>query len=822
MLRTTLSACAIVVFGCGPAFAEDPGPNATTYRLPPQAMVDLVDAPPTPGVSRSPSREWMVIMDRPSLPPISELAEPELRLAGARINPRTNGPSRGGYFTRLTFRRLADGRDVPVTGLPDHPRVGAVSWSPNAKSIAFIVTREDGIELWAIDVDSGKARRLTDARINAAGGQAFDWVSDSRTLICRLVPEGRGAAPEAPRVPSGPIVEQSTGRKAPSRTYQDLLQNPHDEHLFEHYFSAQLARVTLEGELTPLGEPGIVSGYQPSPDGKYILVHTLHRPYSYLVPMGRFPQRIDVWDMDGKPIHTIADLPLAEDIPVAFASARTGPRSVAWRADAPATLCWAEALDGGDPAVEAAQRDRLFTLAAPFKDKPSPLVSLELRYGGITWGNDRLALVSEWWWKTRKTRTWIVDPCGGGNATLLFDRSSEDRYNDPGTPLTRATPQGTSVLLTAEGGQSILLAGAGASPEGDRPFLDQCSLASKETKRWWRSEAPYYESVVDLLDVTGQKLLTRRESTREPPNYYIRDLSGGTLKAVTEFPHPQPQLADVSKEQIRYERKDGVKLTGTLYLPAGYSPSDGPLPMLMWAYPQEFKSADAAGQVTDSPYRFVRASPLSPLLLLTQGYAVLDDPSMPIVGEGDVEPNDSYVDQLVAGAQAAVDEVVRRGVADPERVAIGGHSYGAFTTANLLAHCELFRTGVARSGAYNRTLTPFSFQSEERTFWEAASTYMTMSPFTHADRVNEPILLIHGEADNNPGTFPMQSERFYNALKGHGATTRLVMLPHESHGYQARESVLHTLWETAEWLDKYLKNASPRPTTPALAEPAAQ
>jgi dipeptidyl aminopeptidase/acylaminoacyl peptidase len=372
-------------------------------------------------------------------------------------------------------------------------------------------------------------------------------------------------------------------------------------------------------------------------------------------------------------------------------------------------------------------------------------------------------------------------------------------------------PYHNPVVLTANDGQTIFMQGSGASPEGDRPFLDTYDLTTGETTRLFRSEAPYYENPVELIDVEKRLLLTRRESQTDPPNYYLRNLLEGDMKQITEFPDPAPQLKGISKELITYQRNDGVDLTATLYLPAGYDKDrDGPLPTLLWAYPTEFKSKKDAGQVTDSPYRFTRVFWGSPMLYLTLGYAVLDDPTMPIIGEGEVEPNDTFVEQLVASAQAAVEAVVERGVTDPDRIAVGGHSYGAFMTANLLAHSDLFRLGLPRSGAYNRTLTPFGFQSEERSLWEAPEIYFNMSPFMHADKIDEPILLVHGEADNNSGTFPMQSERMYGALKGHGATARLVMLPHESHGYRARESIMHLLWETSTWLDRYVKNAQPR------------
>jgi dipeptidyl aminopeptidase/acylaminoacyl peptidase len=791
--------------------AEAEGDEQISYRMPPAPLAAIVDAPPTPRVRLSLDRQWMVLMDYPSLISIDELAEPELRLAGLRIRPRTNGPSRDYSLSALTLKSLDDLRETPVSGLPEGGRIGDVVWSPDSSKLAVTVTDDADIRLWIVDVATAKARRLGDHRLNAAGGAPVRWLSDSRTLIVSAVSAGRGAAPEAPPVPQGPVVRQNTGGAKPARTYQDLLENAHDEALFEYYLTAQLHKLGVDGQTTKLGPPGILWDFDPSPDGKFLHVETLHKPFSYLVPAWRFPRRIEVWDIQGKLVHQVADLPLQESVPIPFGSVPTGPRSASWRSDAPAMLYWAEAQDGGDAGREADIRDKIFTLAAPFDGEPTPLVTLALRYSDMEWGNESLAIVNEWWWKTRTVRAWRLDPSSpGAEPDLLVDRSWEDRYNDPGNPLTAPNQWGQSVLFTPDGGKSLILSGAGASPEGDRPFLDRFDLKTKKAVRLWRSEAPYYERVVMPADDSGRSFITRRESKDEPPNYFVRDVKKKKLRQLTEFPHPTPQLKGLQKELIRYEREDDVQLTATLYLPPGHTAEQGPLPLIVWAYPQEFKNADYAGQVTDSPYRFDRVGWWSPLLFLTMGYAVLDDPTMPIIGEGDVEPNDTYVGQLVTSAKAAVKEAARRGAGDPDRAAIGGHSYGAFMTANLLAHSDLFRAGIARSGAYNRTLTPFGFQSEERTLWQAAEIYFQMSPFMHAEKVNEPILLIHGEADNNSGTYPMQSERYYNALKGLGATVRLVMLPHESHGYRARESVMHMLWESNEWLERYVKNAGPR------------
>ena len=784
------------------------------YREPDPVLVKIIDAPPPPDTRLSPDREWVLLLESDSLPSIAELAEEELRLAGMRINPRTNGPSRTRPWSGLKVLRLDDPAERPVTGLPEDPRIGNVAWSPDSRRVAFTHTTSAGIELWVAELASGQARQLLGPRLNLTAREAPRWLADSRSLLCALVPDERGPRPEATRVPVGPVIQENLGRTTPARTYQDLLKNAHDEVLFEHFFTAQLARVDLDGQVTSLGEPGILWRFDPSPDGEYVLVETLHRPFSYLVPASRFPERIEVWDREGRLVRQIADLPLRDEIPIAFGSVATGPRRVEWRADAAATLLWTEALDGGDAAREAEERDRLSLLAAPFEDAPVPLATLSLRYRGITWGDGELALVEERWRKTRKLRTWRVRPDDpGAPPQLVFERSYEDRYADPGAPVTTTNRSGRRVIQRSADGSAIFVIGQGASPDGDRPFLDRLDLESLKTERLFRSEAPFYERPVQPLDGTPRRLLTSRESPDEPPNLFLRNLQDGSLTRVTTFPHPTPQLLGVQKELIRYRRDDGVDLTATLHLPKGYSPgTDGPLPTVLWAYPVEFKSADAAGQVAGSPYRFDRVGWWSPLLWLTQGFAVLDDPTMPIVGEGDEEPNDTYVEQLVASARAAVDEVVRRGVADRERLAIGGHSYGAFMAANLLAHSDLFAAGIARSGAYNRTLTPFGFQAEERKLWEALDVYIAMSPFMHAAEVNEPLLLIHGEADPNSGTFPMQSERFYSALKGLGGTARLVMLPHESHGYRARESVLHMLWETQRWLDTYV--AHPREPGP--------
>ncbi len=780
-----------------------------TYMVPSQELVDLVDGARTPSVSISPDRQLMLLQGVPALPSIEEIAQPELRLAGIRINPNTNGPSRPGYVTGFTIRDLNSGEDREVTGIPDNARITNTSWSPDGSHFAFLLITENSLELWVADTATATARKLSDGGVNNTYfGSPFSWTRDGESMMVQMVPENRGEAPIRSAVPTGPTIQENIGDARPARTYQDLLQDRHDEDLFDYYFTSQLFEISLNGDHQAIGEPAIFRSISLSPDANYILVDMTERPYSYRVPAFRFPQNIQIWDREGSLVHHFAELPLADRVPIAFSSTTEGPRSVSWRNDAPATLTWIEALDGGDPSVDVPMRDRLYSLSAPFDGEPVIHLDMEYRYAGLQWSEEGFALVSEFWREDRHRRTWMIDPDQPeAPAKLVFDLSTEDRYNDPGSPQMTRSQYGTWVLNTVGDGKSLLMTGTGATPEGNRPFLSRFDLETGESTELWRSESPYYEFITALIDDEGKRVITRRESVDIQPNFFIRDIETGELDQITFFDHPTPQLRDVYKEFIQYEREDGVQLSATLYLPPDYSlEEEGPLPVLVWAYPREFRSADAAGQVADSPYRFAGMSFWGPHFALTQGFAVVENATMPIIGEGYANPNDTFVEQLITSSEAVLAELERRGVGDPGRAAIGGHSYGAFMTANLLAHSRIFKAGIARSGAYNRTLTPFGFQAEPRNYWDASEIYLSMSPFMHAGGIKDPILFIHGAEDNNSGTFPMQSERMYAAVSGLGGTARLVMLPEESHGYRARESVLHMLWEQSEWLNQYVRD----------------
>lgn len=830
--RRSLAAPLIARFRPGPrgatamllslsALVAIPAQAQQGYRQPPPAIAAILDAPQTPIVSTSPNNSVLLLSERSGYPSIAEVAAPEYKLAGMRFDPRSNGPSRGSGSRSLSLLPVTDG-DVRRISIPwpsgTDTMSGPISntrWNASGDRIFFTVTTDDAIYPFVADVATATARQLSNRPLNGVLGAPCSWIGREPALICKFIPNGRGSAPKEPTTPDGPIIQETEGGSADRvATYQDLLKSPYDEAVFHHYATSQLARLSLEGVMAEVGAPGIHASSAPSPDGRYVLVTTMARPFSYVVPANYFPTTIAVWDANGREVRKVNELPLRERVPWGGDVVAEGPRSIRWRSDSDATLVWSEAPRGDTTAVDGV-RDRVQMLAAPFAGDPVTLVATEFRTQGVQWAKPTLAIVREGWQRTRTERLWAIDPTKPGTKPrMLWERNTEDRYADPGSFMMTTNDAGESVLNLTPDGRYAFLQGDGASDEGDRPFVDRYELSTGKKTRLFQSAPGVYERAIELLNANGDRMLTQRESKTEVPNYWVRETRARSApRQLTNFTDPAPQLAGVTSELITYKRKDGVQLSGTLYLPAGYDKTrDGPLPFLLWAYPREFRSAAAAAQVQGSPYRFVRPGGTSHLFVLTQGYGVLDGPAMPIIGEGDAEPNDTYVEQLVSSAEAAVNAIVDLGVADRDRIGVGGHSYGAFMTANLLAHSRLFRAGLARSGAYNRTLTPFGFQAEQRSYWQAQEIYTNMSPFTYADRIKDPILLVHGMADNNTGTFPVQSERMYAALKGNGATVRYVQLPAESHGYSARESIGHTLFEMISWLDKHVKPKRPTAT----------
>ncbi len=794
--RLILMVLAITLVSMAPALAQEP------YKLPPKAILDIIDAPPTPRVSMNAARDTMLLIDSESMPSIAYLSQPIYRIAGIRITPMNNSVQILSFSTGLTLKKVKEGTTKKIV-LPAGIKFSAPRWSADGQCAVFARYLDNGVELWALNAATGEAKALTAATLNMVVSGGMVWTADNRHVFVHMVPDGRGKEPEAPRVPIGPNVQVSGGKAVKTATYEDLLKTPYDEKLFDYYATSQIVEVDVTtGQARKIGGPGVYTGVNPSPDGNYLLVTRIKKPYSYSLPYSGFARADEIWSKNGDLVNVVADLPPNEGIPMN--GVPTGPRSLDWQPLKPAILLWTEALDGGDPEKDVPFRDRILAQPAPFTAEPKEVLKLQHRAGGLTWfATPGLALASESNWKKRWRTSYLVNL--DQPQTLprkIFDLSIQDNYGDPGVPVMTDTKTGDRVILQDK--DWIYLHGTGASPQGDHPFLDRMDLKTLKKERLFQCADPTYDTFIDFDGASRTRIFISSESKIEPPNYFLLDLKTRKKTALTDFKDPAPQLTKIRKELVKYKRDDGVDLSGTLYLPADYKEGQR-LPVVIWAYPFEYGDAATAGQVRGSVNRFTFYRGTSELFYVVAGYALLDNATMPVIGDAKTM-NDTFIKQIVANAKAAIDKLDQMGVGDPKRVAVGGHSYGAFMTANLLAHCDLFAAGIARSGAYNRTLTPFGFQSERRTLWEAKDTYINMSPFMFADKIKTPILMIHGEMDDNSGTFPIQSERLFAALKGFGATARYITLPYERHGYSARESVLTVLAEMIEWCDKYVKD----------------
>ena len=792
------------------AFAFGLNANAQqglTYQKPSQEILDLVDVNLAPSVLMDDKKENVILLYRNAYKSIADLSQKELRLGGLRIDPKTNIGSRTNYYYTAKIKRMTElsAQLTEINGIPEGAKLSNFVWSRDQSKIAFTNTTEQGVAVWVLNIKKAEVKRITGPSVNANLGDVINWFKDGNSLLVKMISRERKPLIDSKdAVPAGPTVSENNGKKAQNRTYQDLIKDPNDEFNFEHLALSEIVKVDLSGSVTEWLPSAMYKSVGFSPDGEYVMVSTVEKPFSYLVTYGRFPNKSMIYDKNAKEVQKLLEVPLIEDLPKGFMAVRTGKRSYRWRSDKPSTLVYAMALDGGDPAKEVKYRDEVFEVEAPFNGEGRSILKTINRFSYITWGTDNLAIGYDYWWNTRNTKMYQFDPSNNKvDPKILYDRNYQDQYSDPGSFETKLNQFAKSVLDVNN--DKAYMIGNGHTAEGQFPFLNEFNFSNGKTSRLYTSKMEGKKEDLRSFDSEKRQLLVRIESASEYPNYYFRGLEKNKLDQITAFENPFMSIQNVKKEVINYKRDDGLDLSGTLYLPVGYQEGKK-YPMILWAYPREFKDKSSAAQNTQNPNKFTYPYYGSPVYWVTKGYVVLDNATFPIVGEGEEQPNDSFRKQLVANAKAAIDAVDKLGHIDRNKVAVGGHSYGAFMVANLLSHSDLFAAGIARSGAYNRTLTPFGFQSEERNYWESPDVYNTMSPFMHADKMKTPLLLIHGEADNNSGTYPMQSERYFNALKGLGATVRLVILPKESHGYRAKESILHLLWEQDQWLDKYVKN----------------
>src|ERR1051326_5582771 len=554
------------------------------YDLPPQYVLDVLHAPAPPRPNLSPTRASALLVAWVEYPPMTQVAEPFLKLAGVRVEPRTRRKhdTPGGYGVApcaqtLSVVDVATRRETPIA-LPPGGCADGFAWAPDGATFAFRNTSRDAVELWAGSRD-GKTHRVGDVRLNPMLGSSHQWAPDNKTLLVKVVPAGMGAAPAAEAGAEGPRIQESTGGGEFS-TYEarDTLRNQADAALFEYYGTSQLALVDVaSGAVTRIGVPAVLSDVRLSPDGEHILVTSIRKPYSYAVTYGRFAHDVEVWDRAGK-ATPLAQVPVAEHVPIHGVPA--GPRDHDWRPTEPATVVWAEALDGGDWKAKVPARDKVMMQSAPFTSNPVEIARTEQRYQGIDWSERRgVGLLREYDDNRHWRRTFLIDAEHlETKPRLIWALSGEESYEYPGQPVYRILPNGKWAVR--QKGDTIFLDGEGASPSGDRPFLDSFDLRTGKSRRLFRSGKDAYEYVVSFANDAADALLTWRQTPSDPPNLMLRTLGAPvpnaapgeatvatTVSAVTHIPDPTPAVRAIKKRLVTYKRKDGIDLSFTLYTP---------------------------------------------------------------------------------------------------------------------------------------------------------------------------------------------------------------------------------------------------------------
>jgi dipeptidyl aminopeptidase/acylaminoacyl peptidase len=720
----------------------------------------LLEAEPLPPVVVDPTGRYAVLVHERQLLPMGRLAEPAIELAGHMINPLTGAAHAPLDYYGLTLIDLGSREQIPLV-LPRDAVFGYPKWAPDGSRFAFTLTRSRGTELWIGEPGEARARLLASA-IDGARGSPCVWTADSRRLLCRFV-----AFRDNRRVFDA-IADRLAGEALPGEP--TILSEGQTKRLLE----TQLGLVdSVSSQRYSIGAPAAFESVVPAPGQAFLLVTRIAEPYPQVTGLNVAERVVEIWDRFGRLVRRLP----------------TRARAVEWRASKPATLTWVEQRDDAD---------HIMVLAPPYSGSPLEAFELPNRFSGLRWiGDSSAALVSDYDSSRRRTDLWYVDFDATDSAPRLVTGYSSDSAR---LPLMTTDSRGFATLRAY--GNGFYLRGEELDGPRRRPFLEHVALDTGTRRRVWQAGEEGFEGLVEILSPDAQLLLTRRETSTAPPNYFVSASTRPVHWPLTHFEHPAPPLAAAHHVRLEYRRDDGVDLAASLYLPPGYQ-RGSPLPLVLWAYPRQISAGDAA-KIIGAEGTFMTFARAFRLFFLLRGYAVLDDVSMPIIGsEG--EANDTFVEQVVANAAAAIDAAESTGLIDAKRVGVAGHSYGAFMVANLLAHSRLFAAGVAMSGAYNRTLTPFGFQTERRTLWQATETYLAMSPLLYSDNIEAPLLLVHGLKDDNAGTSPQQSLQFYQAIRGNGGDVELLLLPWEGHSYRGRESVLKTAAQMLRWFDDHLK-----------------
>ena len=768
------------------ALAASTSTNAQqiAFQRPPKVFEELALATQTPRPVFNDDCSAIMLLYGNGTVPIADIPTNDLCLATVRIDPnRYCRMIEKGYY-KASLKPIPNGEEIEICNLPEGSTIIHAAWYPTGDKVLIFNREKDGVYLYSASLENGSATRISNRRINTTARKFIEWTSDTE-FITACVVEGR-QAPER-GTPIGPVVQESLGKKTRKRTVQGLLRDDFDMQALKFYFTSQLVHFTSSGE-KEIGKPALYRTINISPNREFLMIYRVVEPYSCEAKFMSLKSVVTIEDLEGNIVKTVKQR-----------------SKLSWRSDRPATLIWCVNAKKDNPDYKAT----IYEQDAPFTEDRRIVVRTTKPFEKIYWCNDNLALVVE-----KEKNKVVISSFKPGDSDLhtIVSYNSKNIYDHlPGEPIMVRNHYGRKVLWTNEEGNEVMFIGEGYTPDGQIPNLTLYKLDGGGSKVIWKSKAPYFEKIIAAKDPTARIFITSRESFEEPTNFYLSNLKKRSRVAITDLPEPYPALKGITRQLLTYKRADGLELKSFVWLPAGYNAKrDGKLPILIWAYPRGYKSAEEAARPKYSLYTHpkIPTTGSSALFWLTQGYCVMESMAMPLIPmEGHKKANDTFVEQLTMNAEAAIKALSEAGYGDPNRVAIGGHSYGAFMTANLLTHTKLFKAGIARSGAYNRSLTPYGFQDENRDYWSAMELYHEMSPFDHANKLSGALLLVHGNADQNSGTHTIQSERYFQALRGHKKYIRYVELPEDGHTYQIRENILHYLYEANLWLDKYVKNA---------------
>ncbi len=380
-------------------------------------------------------------------------------------------------------------------------------------------------------------------------------------------------------------------------------------------------------------------------------------------------------------------------------------------------------------------------------------------------------------------------------------------------------PNGANVVMLGSDNKTVYLSGtrspgANWNTQAPRPWVDKLDFETGKRDRVFDSPANGYDEFVSALDDDFSAYIYMHESPTVIQDAYVRDMKAGTSTQLTHAKDVAPEVSGAQHKRIQLTRqRDGIKFWVDLTLPADWKPGTR-LPGIIWFYPREYTAqADYdRSRYTTNINKFPDTPALRPAsstkLWVTQGNAVIE-PDCPIMGSAG-KMNDNYARDLAENLELTVNAMVDQGYIDRDHVGIGGHSYGAFSTVNALTLTSIFKAGIAGDGMYNRSLTPFGFQSERRNFFEAQSTYLEMSPFFRADKISGPLLMYHSLEDQNVGTAPISSIRMFHALQGLGKPAALFMYPYEDHSVATYQTDLDQWARWFAWFDMYVKNPSPK------------